>query len=92
MNGSLEAKLAACEDRVHDTAPGSVADGVGTGQWPRWWYSFDNSRDSGEKCALESFAHFALGVTQPTFEVAPCLLGATLCYHDSLQSAQISRA
>ena len=46
----------------------------------------------GEKCALESLAHFALGVTQPTFKVAQCLLGATLCYHDSLQSSQIRRA
>lgn len=51
--------------------------------WQRLWK---------EVCALESLAHFSLGVTQPTFKVAQCLLGATLCYHDSLQSPQISRA
>lgn len=51
--------------------------------WQRLWK---------EVCALESLAHFSLGVTQPTVKVAQCLLGATLCHHDSLQSPQISRA
>lgn len=94
INSSLEEKLPACEDWVHlqDTTPGSVTDGIGTGKWPRWWYSFGNGRDPGEECALEPLVHSALGVTQPTFKVAQCLLGATLCYHDSLQSSQISRA
>ena len=89
-----QAKVAACEDWVHlhDPSPWSVTYGVGTGQWPRWWYSFGNGRDSGENCALEPLAHFVFQVTQPTFQVAQCLLGATLCYHDSLQSSQISRA